>query len=116
MSGATTHSASTRNGWIAFSLVAQQVAFAVLAFSYPLLMWVSVWVVKVPVVIFWALAFLVPLNFVTPNGVRDYCRIVAKKGWLFVFAAVVWVASYWWFSAREGTPVSYDAMKAYYER
>ena len=115
MSAASVKFTSKRNGWTATSLILQQVAFAGLTLSYPLLMWVSVWVVKGPVMILWVLAFVAPLIFVAWNGVGDYAYIVAKKGWLFVLAATVWIASYWWLSEREGTPVSYDAMKAHYD-
>jgi hypothetical protein len=116
MSTAASELTAKQIGWIILSVILQQMAFAALAFSYPLLLWISAWVVKVPVVILWVLAFVSSLIFMAWAGVGHYFHIVAKRGWLFVIAAAVWVASYWWFSEREGTPVSYDAMKAHYER
>lgn len=79
-------------------------------------MWVSAWVVKMPVAIFCALALLAPIAFRASSGDRTYLSALATKGWLFVAAAALWVSCYWWMSEREGTPISYDAMKARYER
>jgi hypothetical protein len=102
--------------WLSFlSFGAQQVVFVSLLFCYPLLMYVSIWVVRVPVVIIWALGFVVPLIYVRPISVSDFLKNHAKSGWLFVAAGLVWIASYNFFCARDGTPVSYEAMKSRYE-
>ncbi len=102
-------------GLLLLSVLSQQVVFTVCLFCHPLLLYVSLWVVRVPVVIIWSMAFGLPLVYVRPLSAKTYFRSITTVGWLFVFASVVWIMAYWYFSGQEGVPVSWDAVKLHYK-
>jgi drug/metabolite transporter superfamily protein YnfA len=93
------------------SIAAQQVVF-LLAYGirFPLID-ISEWVIFVPVVIIWALYAVVPLLMPKNETKHPLLRTYALAGWIFVFAAVSWTASYIVLSGRYGTPVSRDRVQ-----
>jgi hypothetical protein len=43
-----------------------------------------------PVLILWAMSFILPFAYLSPVSGRSYFRSCAKVGWLYVIAAFVW--------------------------
>jgi hypothetical protein len=99
---------------ILISVLAQQLCLFAFLFCYPMLMYVSIWVVRVPVAIIWVMSFVLPLVYVRPISSAKYLRLCAKSGWLYVLAGLTWISAYVWFSGRDGTPVSWDAVERHY--
>ena len=103
-----------RTWLLVVSVLAQQFFLCVFLFCYPLLMYVSIWVVRVPVAIIWVMSFVLPVAYLSPVSFPIFLRAWAKSGWLYVLAGLVWILAYAWFSDREGTPVSWEAVQTHY--
>jgi hypothetical protein len=97
------------------SVAIQQLVFIGCLFGYFTLRFASVWVVQVPIYIFWALWFVAPLIFERPFALGPLLRSYAGKGWLFSAAGMFWIAGYCWYSERLGIPVSWTAVEPYFD-
>ncbi len=102
--------------WVATSIVLQQLCFLALQAFEIMLIHVSAWVARAPVCLLWALYFLGPFVYVRPISASRVLRSYSKDGWLFVSAALVWIAFYVFLSNRYGVPVSWNEVRDEYLR
>jgi hypothetical protein len=93
------------------SIVIQQLVLLDLYGREILLVHVSSWVSRVPIVIIWALYAIAPVLYARPFGGERILRCYALSGWLFVLAAFVWWQSYWGLSKKYGVPVSWSEIE-----
>jgi hypothetical protein len=111
--------ASTKSwkfGWLATSIVIQQLFFFTLKGLVIKLLYISAWVEYAPIWMLWALYFAAPFIYVRPITGRAVFQCYAKAGWFFVLAALGWFIAYIILCSHYGVPVSWDDVQhGYYQ-